>query len=346
MNTHVDHNTLRPYFNSGYLIVRPERGLFQKWWDYYKKIYCDPDFDEFYEKNDLYRIFIHQAVLSAVVISTLKREELQELSFYHNYPLHLFEESPVEYRYKNSQKLITARYYLNKLSRQGELEKIGIQEPLKNWLKEQLSSEKSQSSSKLSNNLKKVKFGKTPIIYPIPIILAGALVNDKPNFEEIGDVGIMGLNPALVYISSGKNHYTNKGILQHQTFSINIPTTKMLAKTDYCGTVSGEKVDKSELFEIFYGELRNAPMIKECPVNLECEVVKEFSIQHRQVFVGEVIQAYVNEEFVIRENDKLRISDMRKLDPIIYALDNRYYKIGKPIGTGYQESKKFPKKRD
>jgi hypothetical protein len=32
---------------------------------------------------------------------------------------------------------------------------------------------------------------------------------------------------------------------------------------------------------------------------------------------------------------------MRKLDPIIYALDNRYYKIGEIIGIGYQESKKF-----
>jgi hypothetical protein len=32
---------------------------------------------------------------------------------------------------------------------------------------------------------------------------------------------------------------------------------------------------------------------------------------------------------------------MTKLDPIIYALDNRYYRIGKPIGVGYKEGKGF-----
>ena len=84
-------------------------------------------------------------------------------------------------------------------------------------------------------------------------------------------------------------------------------------------------------------------MIRECPVNLECKVIKEFSIKHRQVFVGEVVQAYVNEEFVIEKEGRKVIVDMRKLDPIIYALDNRYYKIGEPIGIGYQESKKLKK---
>ena len=82
-------------------------------------------------------------------------------------------------------------------------------------------------------------------------------------------------------------------------------------------------------------------MIKKCPVNLECKVVKEFSIQHRQIFVADVVQAYINEEFVTEENDRKKVADLTKLDPIIYALDNRYYRIGESIGVGYQESKKL-----
>jgi flavin reductase (DIM6/NTAB) family NADH-FMN oxidoreductase RutF len=115
----------------------------------------------------------------------------------------------------------------------------------------------------------------------------------------------------------------------------------MLAATDYCGTVSGKDVDKSVLFESFYGELGNAPMIQQCPVNLECRVVKEFSIEHRQIFVGEVVQAYVDEKFVVERDGRQGIVDMTQLDPIIYALDNRYYKIGASIGVGYRESKNF-----
>jgi len=152
---------------------------------------------------------------------------------------------------------------------------------------------------------KKVKFGKVPVVYPIPVILAGALVNGKPNFATLGDVGIMGINPPIVYISSGSGHYTNQGILENGTFSINFPTTRLLPVTDYCGTVSGRDVDKSKLFDVFFGESGTAPMIRECPVNLECKVIKEFSIQQRQIIVGEVLQAYVNEEFVVESEGRL-----------------------------------------
>ncbi|MFX0050401.1 MAG: flavin reductase family protein [Candidatus Hodarchaeota archaeon] len=195
------------------------------------------------------------------------------------------------------------------------------------------------------NSTQKIEFGQIPLIYPIPIILAGALVHNKPNFAELGDVGIMGIKPPIVYISSGKDHYTNIGILEHGTFSINFPSTKLLSKTDYCGTVSGHNVDKSQLFEVFFGELETAPLIQECPVNLECKVIKKFSIQHRQIFIGEVMQSYVNKEFVIESEGRKRIVDMTKLDPIIYALDNRYYNIGEPIGVGYQEGEKIQQLR-
>lgn len=187
----------------------------------------------------------------------------------------------------------------------------------------------------------KIELGPTSYIYPIPVILAGANVDGKPNYELLGQCGVMGVRPPIVYISSGEDHYTNIGILRNQTYSINFPTTAMLAVTDYCGIVSGHEVDKSVLFESFYGELGTAPMIAECPVNLECRVIKEFSIEHRQVFVGEVVMTYVDEALVREKGERRRVADLTQLDPIMYALDNRYYGIGEPIGVGYQEGKDF-----
>ena len=120
----------------------------------------------------------------------------------------------------------------------------------------------------------------------------------------------------------------------------------MLSITDYCGTVSGSLIDKSTLFETFYGELSTAPMIQDCPVNLECKVIKEFCVQHRQIFVGEVVQTYIDPAFVSEVDGRKTVADMARLDPIIYALDNQYYKIGEPIGVGYQEAKKFKPRPD
>ncbi len=332
MKTHVDHNKLRPYFNAGCLIIRPEKGLLQSWWNFYKDLFNEQSFKDYYNKNYLYAIFIHQAILSGVILSSMERNELYELPFEYNYPLNLYYNCPLVYQAKNVNKLITVRY-----EDLGDLKKVPIQDPLKSWLINQMDS----FFIKTLSSAEKVKFGKVPLVYPVPIILAGALVNNQPNFETLGDVGIMGIKPPLVYISSGQNHYTNQGILKNKTFSINFPTTQLLVKTDYCGVASGKDVDKSQLFNVFYGELETAPMIQECPVNLECKVIKKFSIQHRQIFVGDVLQSYVSEDFVIKSEEGQKIADMAKLDPIIYALDNRYYKIGEIIGRGYQESKKF-----
>ena len=190
----------------------------------------------------------------------------------------------------------------------------------------------------------KTKIGPIPYIYPIPVVLVGAEIDGSPNFELIGQTGIMGIKPPIVYISSGVDHYTNQGILDNGVFSINIPHTAMLAETDYCGVVSGRTVDKGGLFNIYYGELEKAPMIAECKVNLECKVIQNFSIDQRQIFVAKVVQTFVDEDLALPKGDHFELSDLGHFDPIMYALDNRYYKIGKPIGWGYQESKKLNRK--
>ncbi|MFW9969425.1 MAG: flavin reductase family protein [Candidatus Odinarchaeota archaeon] len=332
MKTHIDHNIIRPYFNAGCLIIRPEKELFQSWWKIFDEILNKQIFKEYLNKNNPYILFLHQAVLSGVILSTMEQTELCELPFEYNYPLNLYYYCPIVYRAKNVNNLITVRYEDLR-----DLKRVPMQDSLKNWLLTQLNTFfiKSLSFSE------KVKFGKVPLVYPIPIILAGTLVNNQPNFETIGDVGIIGIKPPIVYISSNQNHYTNQGILENKTFSINIPTTQLLVKADYCGVVSGKEVDKSKLFNIFFGELETVPMIRECPVNLECKVIKEFSIEHRQIFIADVVQTYISKDFVIKGEEGQKIVDMIKLDPIIYALDNCYYKIGEIIGIGYEENKKF-----
>lgn len=135
MRPHVDHNIIRPYVNAGHLIVRPEKGLLQRWWDYFKELYHDPSFKRYYEKNELYAIFIHQAILTGVILSSTKRQKLQKLPFTYNYPLHLYEESPPDLRPKNVNDLVTVRY-----EELHVLETIPFHDSFKRWLRDQLHS--------------------------------------------------------------------------------------------------------------------------------------------------------------------------------------------------------------
>jgi flavin reductase (DIM6/NTAB) family NADH-FMN oxidoreductase RutF len=187
----------------------------------------------------------------------------------------------------------------------------------------------------------KTKLGAMALVYPIPIVLCGANVKGKPNYATLGACGVMGLKPPLIYVSLMETHYTTGGIAENQTFSVNFPSTRLMAVTDYCGIVSGRDADKSELFENFYGELGTAPMIRECPVNLECRVEKDVRIHGRAIFIGEVIQVHADESCVVERRGRKALADMPLLDPLIYARDNHYYKIGPAIGNAYNEGRDY-----
>ncbi|MFW9989004.1 MAG: flavin reductase family protein, partial [Candidatus Odinarchaeota archaeon] len=104
------------------------------------------------------------------------------------------------------------------------------------------------------------------------MILIGANVEGNPNYLVIGyscpfDFG------KYIFFSLSKTRYTTIGIHENMTFSVNIPSEDLVEKTNICGNKSGRDIDKSSLFDNFYGELKTAPMITECPVNMECLLI-------------------------------------------------------------------------
>ena len=137
METCVRDNTIRPYFNAGLLVLRPERGLLSTWRDCFERLYRHPDFESFYEQDMLYRVFMHQAVLAGVVLNMFAREELLELPEAINYPLNLHDEYPPERRPKAFDELITCRYESIK-ELLDSLKGIPAKEPLKSWLTKRL----------------------------------------------------------------------------------------------------------------------------------------------------------------------------------------------------------------
>ena len=148
--------------------------------------------------------------------------------------------------------------------------------------------------------MSKVKFNKLPLVYPIPSVLIGTIINDKPNFATIGNCGIISVNPAVIYISMEKNHYTNKGIRENQVFSINIPSADLVEKVDYCGLVSENNIGKSQIFKCFYESNDKIPLIEECPINMECKVTKIIEIYDMELFIGEIIETYVNQRLTYK----------------------------------------------
>ncbi len=188
----------------------------------------------------------------------------------------------------------------------------------------------------------KVQVNFMKLRYPLPITLTGAMVEGKPNYLTIGYFAILSHVPAIVSISLYKDHYTIAGIKQNGAFSVNIPSVDMVKVTDYCGIVSGKDMDKSRLFESFYGQLNTAPMIKECPLNFECKLVQTIQAGNNFLFIGEVVATYANEE-VLTDG----VPDILKVAPLVlFSVDYHSWQFGPRVAGAYSVGRELKKKKD
>ena len=189
--------------------------------------------------------------------------------------------------------------------------------------------------------ISKIKTGwKLPLL-PLPVCLLGAHVDGKPNFNTIIWFTMLNGNPPLIGIVMPKKHYTNQGVKQNRSFSVNIPTTDMVVVTDYCGLHSGSKVDKSKEFELFYGDLGTAPMIKECSVNVECKLVDIKEFKNTELFIGEIIEIYSDEKYI-----KDKKPDVKNFDSFICLMPHGpYRKIGDYLAEAYEVGTSYKPKK-
>ena len=105
---------------------------------------------------------------------------------------------------------------------------------------------------------------------------------------------------------------------QHGAFSWNELTTM---------DVAGAKA--------FYGELPAAPMIRQCPLNIECRVERTVDLPTNSFFIAEIINIYCSEEFLTDGRP-----DIEKIKPFVLTMpDNRFWAIGDCIGRAWDAGK-------
>jgi flavin reductase (DIM6/NTAB) family NADH-FMN oxidoreductase RutF len=180
----------------------------------------------------------------------------------------------------------------------------------------------------------KVKIDTNVFGYPMPMTLIGAMVGGKPNFMPAAWITRVDYKPPLIAMALGKSHHTNKGIKESGLFSVNIPGVDLMKKTDHCGLVSGDKVDKSHVFEVFFGD-HKVPMIAECAVSMECRLIKTVDLETDQLFIGEIVAAYSEDKYLTNA-----LPDMKKIKPFCLTMpDNRYWTLGEPVGQAWGSGK-------
>lgn len=178
-------------------------------------------------------------------------------------------------------------------------------------------------------------------LYPVPVVLVTSADPDgKPNIITIAWAGVVCSQPPMVGIAIRPSRYSHELISRSRELVVNIPTADHLSRVDYCGMVSGRDVDKFQAtgFTPLPASRVRAPLIKECPVNLECVVRNILSLGSHDLFVAEIVASHADEE-ALDESGRV---DPKRAKPLAYSSQQKYWSIGTEIGTYGVSSKNMP----
>jgi flavin reductase (DIM6/NTAB) family NADH-FMN oxidoreductase RutF len=91
---------------------------------------------------------------------------------------------------------------------------------------------------------------------------------------------------------------------------------------------------------VYYGELKTAPMITECPLSLECQLQTTVENPTNNFYIGEIIASYTEEKYLTD-----RKPDIKKINPLLLTMpDNRYWTVGECAGAAWSTGKNLKKK--
>lgn len=173
--------------------------------------------------------------------------------------------------------------------------------------------------------MEKKKISKNSDIFPGTALMVSCSYKGQDNIITIAWISKVCREPPKIAIAIDQQRHSYDIVKKSKAFVVNIPSVDQVRNVDYCGTKSGRDVDKFKecKFTKINGEL-GIPMIKECPINVECKVTESMLLGSHEVFIGEVIAYWVDSEL----QDGF---DYEKIDPIVY-LSPDYWGIGKIKG--------------
>jgi flavin reductase (DIM6/NTAB) family NADH-FMN oxidoreductase RutF len=184
----------------------------------------------------------------------------------------------------------------------------------------------------------KKDLGVMPAVFPMPVLLIAA-------YDEAGTVNVMNAawgmpnanNKIALFID--KHHKTTKNILAVKAFTVALADVEHMKEADYFGMVSGNKVpDKFDKSGCHAEESHvvHAPVIREFPISLECELAEVIDTDNMFAIVGKIINASA-EEGLIGEDGKVDASRINALMFDQFHFD--YYRAGERVGKAFSEGR-------
>lgn len=142
-----------------------------------------------------------------------------------------------------------------------------------------------------------LKDTESPAVFPRPVALVSVHAGEHDNIITLSWIGTVCSSPPVIGMGIRKNRHSYGMIVESGEFVVNIPDAERVREADFCGTRSGKDTDKFDKtgFTKEEGKVVKAPLIKECPLNLECTLIKSIELGSHTLFLGEVVGTHIDE---------------------------------------------------
>lgn len=176
------------------------------------------------------------------------------------------------------------------------------------------------------------------LLSPVPAVMVTVGDEQSANIITIGWTGIVCSEPPMTYVSIRPERYSHGILLEKREFCINLVPTTMAEACDYCGMVTGRKVNKWEKCGLTMEKAAtvSVPRIAESPMVLECQVTDVLHLGSHDMFLANITKVALDEA-LLDEEGRL---DMARANLCCYA-HGTYYAVGDMLGRfGYSMAEK------
>lgn len=163
--------------------------------------------------------------------------------------------------------------------------------------------------------MKKIDAGKKSCLQPAPKILVSCRGKDgRNNALAVAYCGNCSYDPPMVMVGIVPSRFSYHIIKETGCFVVNLVGAGQKELFDYLGSHSGRDEDKFAKMKISVsdGEKVNAPILANCPVNIECTVVDSILTGSHEMFIGKVEAVHADAELV-KENGEIDFSKINLL---------------------------------
>ncbi|MFP4023897.1 MAG: flavin reductase family protein [Thiohalospira sp.] len=189
----------------------------------------------------------------------------------------------------------------------------------------------------------KTSFGPQRILFPLPATLVVTGTIENANIVTIAWVSLLTSKPPTLGISVGQKGFSGDAIKKNKNFTVNIATADIMVESDFCGITSGKDIDKFGKTGLtkMPSKIIQSPIIKECPLNIECILIESNIVGATNHFIGKIVQTHIDTD-KLKDKDNPGSIDIDTFNPLVYISGVREYrKVGEKIGDAYRIGKEL-----